>query len=148
MPSGWTMSTMSCRSPLASYRVIRPCAMTAAPAVSPSEPPRPDRTESDALLFQLRLDVERLLALGNVEEAERLMGEVRLELSGLGRNLRRINQAFFAFNGVYATSAASSSPIGPLLLALRDGAPTLADFLAQVRDVTTQAELQALLAAR
>ena len=120
----------------------------ASPAVRPTEPLSPDRTESDELLFQLRLDVDRLLVSGNVEEAEGLMGEVRLELSLLGRNLRRINQAFFAINGVYATSAASSSPIGPLLQELRGSAPTLAGFLSQVRDVTTQAELEARLAAR
>ena len=74
------------------------------------------------------------------------MDERRVELSALGRNLRRINQAYFAFHGVYGTSVASSSPIGPLLQELRGAAPSLADFLAQIRDLTGQSELEALLA--
>ena len=117
----------------------------ASPAVRPTETRNADRTESDEILFQLRFDVDRLLAAGEVDQAERLMDEVRLELTALGRDLRRINQAYFAFNGVYATSAASSSPIGLLLQELRGAAASLADFLAKVRDVTGQTELEALL---
>ena len=85
---------------------------------------------------------------GSEEEAERRMEEVRLELNQLGRGVRRINQAFFAFNGVYATSAASSSPIGPLLQTLRDGAPSLVDFLSVVREVTSLSQLEAIAGAR
>ncbi len=118
------------------------------PGVQPQEPPPPDRGESDRLLFQLRLDVDALLAEGQVDEAERLMEEVRLELNELGRGFRRLNQAFFAFNGVYATSAASSSPIGPLLQTLRDESPTLLDFLMAVREVTSLSQLEAIAAQR
>lgn len=120
--------------------------IAASPAVRPSGTGNVDRAESDEILFQLRLDVDRLLAAGEVDQAERLMDEGRVELSALGRDLRRINQAYFAFHGVYATSAASSSPIGPLLQELRGAAPSLADFLAQIRDLTGQSELEALLA--
>ena len=117
----------------------------ASPSVRPVERRNLDRSESDQILFQLRLDVGRLLIAGEVDEAERLMDETRMELNALGRDLRRINQAFFAFNGVYATSAASSSPIGPLLRELRASVPNLAEFLVQVRGVTGQHELEALL---
>ncbi len=115
------------------------------PRVQPNEPPAPDRSASDQVLFQLRLDVDGLLAAGLVEDAERLMEEVRLQLNDQGRNFRRINQAFFAFNGVYATSAASSSPIGPMLRGLRLQSPTLAAFLESIRRVTSLDELEALV---
>lgn len=117
----------------------------AAPNVAVVVAPPPDRSESDAALRRLRLDVDDLLAAGRVDDAERLMEQVRLELVALGRNFRRINQAFFAANGVYATSAASSSPIGPMLQQLRAASPTLLDFVVAVRDVEGVQELQALL---
>ena len=117
------------------------------PALRPSGLPALDRTESDALLHQLRRDVDALLAQGRIDDAEALMEEVRLQLVALGRNFRRINQAFFAANGVYADSPASSSPIGPLLRQLRDGFPTLLDFVAAVRQVDSLAELEATVAA-
>ncbi len=114
------------------------------PALPPRGLPALDRTESDALLFQLRRDVDALLAQGRINDAEALMEEVRLQLVALGRNFRRINQAFFAANGVYADTPASSSPIGPLLRQLRDGSPTLLDFVAAVRQVDSLAELEDL----
>ena len=106
---------------------------------------RPDRSESDAVLSQLRRDVDAFLADGRVVEAEALMEEVRLELAArYGRLFRRINQAFFAFKGVYGDRPESSSPIGPLLRELRARSDSLGDFVARVREVESVAELQAL----
>ncbi|MCY3918299.1 MAG: hypothetical protein OXG38_00655 [Chloroflexi bacterium] len=113
------------------------------PAVRPRELPTADRTESDAVLAQLRRDVDALLAAGRIEDGEALMEATRLELVDLGRNFRRINQAFFAARGVYADTAASSSPIGALLLALRGEADSLAAFIAIVREFDSLAELEA-----
>ncbi|MEE9277984.1 MAG: hypothetical protein V3V06_06195, partial [Dehalococcoidia bacterium] len=115
------------------------------PDVRVPRAPRPDRSEADALLVQLRRDVDALLAEGRVQEAERLMEEVRLELASKGRRFRRINLAFFAFNGVYATRpAGATNPIGPLVRELRAGSPSLLDFVEAVREVDSLAELQAL----
>ena len=106
---------------------------------------RPDRSESDAVLSQLRRDVDAFLADGRVVDAEALMEEGRLELAARhGRLFRRINQAFFAFKGVYGDRPESSSPIGPLLRELRARSDSLGDFVARVREVESVAELQAL----
>lgn len=113
------------------------------PAVRPRELPTADRTASDAVLSQLRRDVDALLAAGRIEDAEALMEATRLQLAELGRSFRRINQAFFAARGVYADTAASSSPIGALLLALRGEADSLAAFIAIVREFDSPAELEA-----
>ena len=115
------------------------------PAVQSSSLPTFDRRGSDALLFQLRRDVDVLLEQDRIEEAEALMEEVRLQLLTLDRNFRRINQSFFAANGVYADTPASSSPIGPLLRRLRDGSSSLQDFVSVVREVDSRAELEDLL---
>ena len=117
------------------------------PNVRLPAPPALDRSETDSLLRRLRLDVDALLAASRIEEAERRMEEVRLQLAAAGRSLRRINQAFFAFSGVYGTRPTTSSPIGPLLQQLRAASPTLRDFVAQVRAIDSLVELEALLAA-
>ncbi len=115
------------------------------PPVRFAPPPSTNRSETDAILRQLRLDVDDLLADGRVEQAERIMEAVRLDLIEQGRTLRRINQAFFAFNGVYGNTPASTSPIGPLLSTLRAAAPTLIEFVTTVREIDTLPELQALV---
>ena len=102
---------------------------------------------ADAALRGLRLEVDALLAEGRVAEAEQRMEEARDALAAEGRVFRRLNQAFFAFNGQYADTPASSSPIGPLLRDLRDASPSLLAFVETVRGITSLAELQERLAA-
>ena len=102
-----------------------------------------------------RLKVDQLLAAGKVDEAERYMESQRLLFVQNGYPLRRLNQAYFAFHGSYGSSAAASSPIGPKLAALReglskleamrDGMSSLSAFLAAVRGITSEAELDRLL---
>lgn len=112
------------------------------------EPPPADPAAADALLRSLRRTVDTLLAQGRVEEAEARMEEGRRQLAALGVHLRRLNQAYFAFNGLYADTPASSNPLGPLLQDLRARAASLQEFVEQVREVTSVRQVQALAAAR
>ena len=57
------------------------------------------------------------------------MEERRQFMANKGIFIRKINQAFFAFHGSYATSSASVSPIGDQLDELRDQSRTLGEFL-------------------
>lgn len=82
---------------------------------------------------ETRLTVDELLADGLVKEAELYMELRRLDFVENGFALRVLNQAYFAFHGNYGTSAASSSPIGPKLVQMREKSPTLAGFLRDVR---------------
>ncbi len=93
-----------------------------------------------------RLVVDELLAAGEVEEAETYMEERRRYFVENGYPLRVLNQAYFAFHGSYGTSAASSSPIGPKMEALRAATPDLSTFLQTVRSFTSVADLDAALA--
>ncbi len=118
---------------------------------SPSPPPSPPvgtPTDFDfrAEMRSLRLRVEDLLAQGQVERAERLMGEKRDDFEEQGIYIRRINQAYFAFFGSYADTPSSIDPIGPKLQRLRDGAASVTDFVRLVRGLTSQADLDRLLA--
>ena len=86
---------------------------------------------------ETRLHVDALLEAGLVETAEAYMEARRHYFVAHGHPLRVLNQAYFAFNGNYATGAASSSPIGPQLQQLRAGSKDLAHFLETVRWFTS-----------
>jgi hypothetical protein len=58
-----------------------------------------------AEMRNLRRDVEALLADGEIAEAEALMDRKRHEFEENGYYVRKINQAYFAYRGFYATSA-------------------------------------------
>lgn len=110
--------------------------------------PEEETVDFDEVMRKLRLDVERLLGEGKIDEAEALMEETRRFLAGHGHHIRKINQAYFAFHGLYADTPASSSPIGPKMLELRRLNPSLGDFIRSVADITSEDELDRLLAER
>ncbi len=94
-----------------------------------TEPVDPDAFDFNAVMRDTRLTAEAMLAEGKIEEAEAYMEEQRQFIVENGIFIRKINQAFFAFHGSYATGAVSVSPIGDQLNELRDGSESLEDFL-------------------
>ncbi len=92
-----------------------------------------------------RLVADRLLAYSLVEEAETYMEDRRRRFVENGYRLRKLNQAYFAFHGSYATGPAGVDPIGPKLQLLRERSPSLAAFFEAVEDITTVADLDAAL---
>ena len=92
-----------------------------------------------------RLMVDRLLADGRVEDAERYMEQQRQQFVANGYPIRKLNQAYFAFHGSYGTSAASTDPLVPLLFQLRDQSADTRAFLRNVRGVTSSEQLAGLL---
>lgn len=107
----------------------------------------PDQSPEEiaAELRALRLEVEALLDDGEVETAESLMEQRRLELAEEGVVFRRVNQAFFAFRDVYAFDPVSIDPIGGQVIALRARAGTLERFMREVSGVTSAEEVDGLL---
>lgn len=89
----------------------------------------------DKEMRRTRLEVDRLLAQGKVDEAERYMEMRRQVFVEAGYPLRVLNQAYFAFHGSYGTSAASSSPIGPKLEELHSRIDDIAQLHGQVQDI-------------
>ena len=94
---------------------------------------------------ETRLHVDTLLEAGLVETAETYMEGRRRFLAANGYPLRVLNQAYFAFHGSYATGAAASNPIGPMLQQLRAESDDLAHFLGQVRWFTGLSDLETSL---
>ena len=59
-----------------------------------------------------------------------------------GYVVRKINQAYFAFYGGYQSEdnfgTAGDDPIGPAIADIREGSPSLRDFLVTIRGITTR----------
>jgi hypothetical protein len=95
-----------------------------------------------------RLEVDRLLALGKVDEAESYMESRRAVFLENGYLVRKLNQAYFAFHGAYAdspVSAAGKDPVGEAVRQLRAQTRSLADFLWKMSWLWSFDELQNLV---
>jgi hypothetical protein len=79
-----------------------------------------------------RLEVDVLLAAGEIEQAEQYMEARRLFFWDNGYRIRKLNQAYFAFHGAYADApggAAGDDPVGEAVRALWQRVGSPADFL-------------------
>jgi len=90
---------------------------------------------------EIRRVVDKHLAQGEIERAEELMEQKRQYLVSMGYQIRKLNQAYFAFHGTYADSPTSISPIGVELKKLREQSASLKDFLNTVAAMTSRQEL-------
>ena len=100
-----------------------------------------------AFMRETRMTAEELLADGKIDEAETYMEERRIDLAEHhGYFIRKLNQAYFAFHGSYADRprGGSVSPILGQLIQVRNGSPSLADFLRTVQEIETAEDLERL----
>lgn len=91
---------------------------------------------------EIRQTVDRYLAQGQIEPAERFMEQQRQYLATQGYYIRKLNQAYFAFHGAYADKPTSIDPIGAELKTLRDRSASLKEFLDKVSAMTGRRDLQ------
>ena len=112
-------------------------------AVSSDPPPFDFRVEMAAT----RIQTDELLARGEIKAAEMYMEARRRVFVANGYQIRKLNQAYFAFYGAYADQpgATGSDPIGPLLRQLRGQRLSLRAFLDAVAPITSLADLQQLV---
>ncbi len=120
-----------------------PNGLRIAEAETVSEPSFDYRAE----MHRTRVNVDKLLAEGRVEEAERYMEDRRRVFVEHGYRLRRLNQAYFAFHGAYASvpGASGEDPIGPLVRQVWALSGMPVDFARDLTSITTLAELRALV---
>jgi hypothetical protein len=97
-----------------------------------------------------RVQVDNLLSQGKVEEAENFMESKRQVFWDNGYQIRKLNQAYFAFYGAYAESplgAAGNDPVGPAVRLLREKSANLADFLNRIASMTSFELLNKMISA-
>ncbi|MFC1910881.1 hypothetical protein ACFLXC_06360 [Chloroflexota bacterium] len=99
----------------------------------------------NAEMRQIRRTVDRLLAMGEIEQAEQFMEQKRLYLVSNGYYIRKLNQAYFAFYGMYGDSPISVSPIGLEVAELRSQYGSIKEFLDAASRLTSRQDLQSLL---
>jgi hypothetical protein len=108
----------------------------------------PDAFSFNRFMGETRRETDELLAEDLVDEAEAYMESRRVELLGHGYQIRKINQAYFAFHGTYAESPSSTSPIARYLWDLREQVATVGDLVKLLRPIRTYAEFEQLIVDR
>lgn len=120
-----------------------------APSPSASAPaePEPETFSFQKEMHQTRVEVDRLLAEDQVDEAEAYMEERRLVFWEHGYHLRKLNQAYFAFHGAYGSEigASGEDPVGPAVVELRQRSPSLKAFLLKLAPMSSFVELERAL---
>lgn len=103
--------------------------------------PEPAGFDFNREMRRIRLTVDKMLAQGDVEGAEEYMEERCGFLVSQGYYIRKLNQAYFAFYGSYATSPISVDPIGEALQRLRRESASLKEFVDTVAAMTSHEDL-------
>jgi hypothetical protein len=120
------------------------------PAPSSSSQVQPSEPEQASFNYQVemrntRVEVDRLLTEGKVEEAETYMEARRGFFWENGYLIRKLNQAYFAFYGAYndvaGGGAAGKDPVGPAVVAYREQFSCVGDFLKSIAWVKSFGEL-------
>jgi hypothetical protein len=93
---------------------------------------------------ETRLQVDQLLESGDIQGAERYMEERRLFMAGNGFYIRKLNQAYFAFHGIYGDSPSSVSNIADELKDVRRLMPSLKSFVKAISAVSSYQEFKDL----
>jgi hypothetical protein len=108
----------------------------------------PETFSFNRFMGETRSETDNLLAQGLIKEAEAYMESRRVELLEHGYQIRKINQAYFAFHGTYAESPSSTSPIARYLWDLRAQVETVGDLVKLLRPIRTYSEFEQLLVFR
>ncbi len=119
------------------------------PSDTPDQPaPEPPAFDFRYEMYKTRVRVDELLAQGDVEKAEKYMDYRRGVFWENGYQIRKLNQAYFAFHGAYADSPVSSAgedPVGAAVRQLREQSTSLNEFVTVVSSVKSYDQLLELL---
>jgi hypothetical protein len=113
------------------------------PPESPPSPPVSDQNQPPAApvfnfnaeMHITRINADKLLAEGKIDEAETYMELRRRFFWDNGYHIRKLNQAYFAFYGAYADQpggAAGIDPVGTAVRLLRAKSSSLEDFVNRI----------------
>ncbi len=92
-------------------------------------------------MAEIRKQVDDLLLRNEIEAAEDFMLERRQYLASQGYNIRKLNQAYFAWHGTYANQPGFENQISQELMRLKSSSSSLKEFLDAVAGITSREEL-------
>jgi hypothetical protein len=96
-------------------------------------------------MYQTRVHVDELLAQNKIIEAEQYMEARRKIFWDKGYQIRKLNQAYFAFYGAYANepySAAGADPVGNDVRILRAKSVSLLSFIQKISEMSSYDQLK------
>lgn len=99
-------------------------------------------------MHKTRVQVDAFLEAGKIEEAEDYMEEQRKVFWNHGYQIRKLNQAYFAFHGAYADQpygAAGEDPVGKAVRMLRNRSRNLAEFMDRISWLMNEKDLYDLV---
>jgi hypothetical protein len=105
------------------------------------QPSDPAAFDFNAAMRETRLAVDAYLVSGQIEQAERYMEARRQFINSHGYNIRKLNQAYFAFYGSYAYSPDSIDVLGNQIKTLRQQSSSLQEFLRTASQLTSRQAL-------
>jgi len=123
------------------YPALLPAETVSTSSESETEPPAFDFRKE---MHETRVRADALLEAGEIEAAERYMEARREFFWEHGYQIRRLNQAYFAFHGAYADvpgGAAGDDPVGEAVRVLWEHSPSPADFLHKMAWMNDYADL-------
>ena len=94
---------------------------------------------------ETRNKTEKYLNEGKVSEAEKYMNERQKLFLENGYIIRKLNQAYFAFHGIYADSPSSKSTVFEELTNIRKNSNSLLDFINKIENISTENDYQQLI---
>ena len=95
-----------------------------------------------AEMRRTRQKLEALLSVGSVKDSQIYLEDRRRFFVNQGYNIRKLNNAWFAFYGSYADSGGSISPIESQLRFIRLQSIDLRDFLSKVKQIDEVGQLE------
>ncbi len=110
------------------------------PLIRPEEDTTTARFDFRAEMHHTRIIVDALLDAGQIEKAEAYMELQRRYFVSQGYRIRRLNQAYFAFHGAYASQPGGASgrdEVGPAVRRLWGLLETPQEFLRTIAAFTT-----------
>ncbi|MEA3309617.1 MAG: hypothetical protein U9Q70_08930 [Chloroflexota bacterium] len=151
---GWAEdeTVRRCYLPQLDWEKPLPAALTSKQTATPlstaedQEPPTFDYYEE---MHQTRVEVDQLLATGAITTAETYLEQRRRLFVEQGYRIRRLNQAYFAFHGAYAShpgsgGASGDDPVGPTVCDIWRLSATPQQFVRHIGQTTTLTEVIAL----
>jgi hypothetical protein len=123
-------------------RAARELGIDSSPALATARlSSQPSKPLFRTMMRETRGKLDAYLRAGQIDDAEAYLNARRLDFVAAGFEIRKLNQAYFAFYGSYGDAAAGDNPIPRQLGRLREASGSTGEFLRRVGQLTSADDL-------